>query len=705
MSRGSAVGSSQATPNRLISEKSPYLLQHAHNPVDWYPWGKEAFDIAVKEDKPIFLSIGYSTCHWCHVMAHESFEDPEVAQAMNNTFVSIKVDKEERPDIDSIYMTVCQMMTGSGGWPLTVVMTPEKMPFFAATYIPRESRFGRVGMKELIPQIREKWKSQREEILNSAENVAGQLRRVTSVSPGAELGRDVLTAAFRTLSRRFDEHYGGFGKAPKFPTPHNLTFLLRYWKSTGDEKALRMAEKTLQFMRRGGVYDHIGFGFHRYSTDERWLVPHFEKMLYDQALLTMAYVEAYQATGKEEYKRTGEEVLSYVLRDMTSPEGGFYSAEDADSEGEEGKFYLWEEGEIRGVLPPEEAEVIIRALNVEEKGNFRGESTGEKTNENILHLRMSLAESVPELGLEQGELLHRLESARRALFDVRQRRPRPFRDEKILTDWNGLMIAALAKAARVFDNADYTNAAGTATAFVLSRMRDKEGRLYHRFGDGEVALGGFLDDYAFFTWGLIEMYETTFEVDYLKAALEMTERMIHHFWDKSEGGFYFTADDAETTLIRRKEIYDGAIPSGNSVAMLNLLRLGRMTARPEFAENAAHIGRAFSKDIERTPVAYTQLMSALDFQSGESYEVVLVGDVLSADTKVMLDALRKRFLPKTVVLFSPAHGESSEISKLADYTQSMSSINGKTTAYVCQNYSCKQPTTDVRKVLQILKEK
>ncbi|MBC8233602.1 thioredoxin domain-containing protein, partial [bacterium] len=544
---------------------------------------------------------------------------------------------------------------------------------------------------------------------------------------------NILDSAFENLSGRFDERYGGFGDAPKFPTPHNLTFLLRYWKRTGNEKALSIVEKTLQSMRLGGIYDHIGLGFHRYSTDSRWLVPHFEKMLYDQAMLTIAYVECYQATGKAEYKQAAQEVLTYVLRDMAASEGGFYSAEDADSEGEEGKFYVWTEEEIKRILPADEAGLAIRAFNVEKEGNFREEATGKTTGGNILHLRKPVFELAFELGILYEELKEKLESARQKLFDAREKRPRPHRDEKILTDWNGLMIAAMAKAAQTFDNPEYANAARKAADFILLKMRNSEGKLYHRYrkGDtdsaqaedvnGEVAIQGFLDDYAFFIWGLIEIYETDFDVKYLKVALELTEEMIKHFWDEKSGGFYFTADDAESVILRRKEIYDGATPSGNSVAMLNLLRLGRMTANTEFEEKAVQIGRTFSKDVSQSPLAYTQLMSALDFELGNPYEIVLVGNSQSADTKAMLQAIREQFIPNKAVILCPTEVESPEIIHLADYTRDMasrgyfvnrfaaltdafglrSSIDGKTTAYVCQNYSCKQPTTEIEKMLEL----
>ncbi|MFQ6039460.1 MAG: thioredoxin domain-containing protein [Candidatus Poribacteria bacterium] len=687
--------------NRLIFEKSPYLLQHAYNPVDWYPWGEEAFEKAKKEDKPIFLSIGYSTCHWCHVMEAESFEDLEVAKLMNETFVSIKVDKEERPDLDSIYMTVCQMLTGSGGWPLTIIMTPDKKPFFAATYIPKETRYGRIGMKELIPRIAEVWKSRRAEVLNSSEKILNQLRQVSTTSPGKELDEAILDSAYENLSERFDEQHGGFGGRPKFPTPHNLTFLLRYWRRTGNERALQMVEKTLQSMRLGGIYDHIGLGFHRYSTDAVWLIPHFEKMLYDQALLTIVYAECYQATGKEEYRRTGEEILAYVLRDMTAPEGGFYSAEDADSEGEEGKFYLWSEKEIRWILPKEEAELVIRVFNVKREGNFKEEATGERTERNILHLRKPVVELASELGISPKELLKRLEIARQKLFDAREKRVRPNRDEKILTDWNGLMIAAMAKAAQAFDRPEYANAAEKAADFILAKMCDSKGRLYHRFRDDEVAIQGFIDDYAFFTWGLIELYEADFEVKYLKAAVELTEEMIKRFWDEKDGAFYFIADDAEHVIIRRKESYDSATPSGNSVAMLNLLRLGRMTANTEFEDKAVQIGRVFSRDVLQAPSAYTQMLSALDFALGNPYEIVIAGDSKSDDTKAMLQALRKQFVPNKAVILRPTEVESPEIIRLAAYTKDMLSMKGNATAYVCQNYSCRQPTTDIEKMLEL----
>jgi uncharacterized protein YyaL (SSP411 family) len=686
----------ERSPNRLISEKSPYLLQHAYNPVDWFPWGEYAFEKARNEDKPIFLSIGYSTCHWCHVMEKESFEDEEVAKLMNDAFVSIKVDREERPDIDGIYMEVCQRMTGSGGWPLNIIITPDKRPFYAATYIPKESGFGRTGMLEMITRIKDLWRSQRDDVEKLAEETVSALKTGLE-SAGEELKDDDLHSAYEQLLEMFDEQHGGFGDAPKFPISHNLMFLLRYWKRTGDGMALLMVEKALSGMRMGGIYDQIGFGFHRYSVDARWLVPHFEKMLYDQAMLAFAYMEAFQATGKKEYERTCREIFIYILRDMTSPEGGFYSGEDADSEGEEGKFYLWTEDEIRSVLSNEESELIIRVFNINRDGNFpEGKSKGR----NIFHLTRSIFENTSLLSVK--EIEYRIETARSKLFIVRETRIHPGKDDKILADWNGLMIAALAKGAQVFDEPEYADAALRAADFILSKLSNSKGLLYHRYRDGETALPAFLDDYAFLIWGLIELYETAFEIRYLKAALELNNHLLRHFWDKENGGFCFTADYAEEGIIRKKEIYDGAVPSGNSVAMLNLVRLGKMTANPEFGKKAEAIGRAFSQSISRSQAAYTMLMVALDLGIGPTSEVVIVGNLQNEDSKNMLASLRTEFIPNKVVIFRQVDADSSEIMHLAEYTKNMSSKEGKATAYVCRNFTCKLPTTDPREMLELL---
>ena len=689
--------------NRLVFQKSPYLLQHAGNPVDWYPWGDEAFEAARRQDKPIFLSIGYSTCHWCHVMEHESFEDTTVARLMNNAFVCIKVDREERPDIDQLYMSVTQAMTGSGGWPMTVIMTPDKRPFFAGTYFPKESLYGRPGMLDLIPRIQQVWTSDRAKLLEGAEKVVDFLKQNSTVTAGDALTEATLTTAFQQLSSRFDSTYGGFGQAPKFPTPHNLTFLLRYWHRTGDSHALEMVEQTLQQMRLGGIFDHVGFGFHRYSTDQTWLLPHFEKMLYDQATLAMAYTEAFQATGKQQYAQVAEEIFVYVLRDMTSPEGGFYSAEDADSDGEEGLFYLWTPAELKEVLGETEGEWVARLFDVVEGGNFHDQSSGQKPGGSILHLKHSLSAIAAETKEPEEKLENRWQAARHKLFAHREKRIHPFKDDKILTDWNGLMIAALAKAGAAFGEQKYVEAAQKAADFILTKLQKSDGTLLKRYRDGEAALPAHVEDYAFMTWGLLELYEATFDVQNLKNAVALDDVLVRDFWDEENGGFYFTSINShEELLVRSKEIYDGAIPSGNSVAALNLIRISRMTGNESLGAKAVAVGRAFSQQVARGPIGHTQLMSALNFWLGPSFEVVIAGDLGDAKTKTMLRALRAKYIPNKVVIFRPGNAERPAIVELASYTEFQKEQNGLATAYVCRNFACKAPTNSIDEMLSSL---
>ncbi|MHA1125440.1 MAG: thioredoxin domain-containing protein [Candidatus Heimdallarchaeota archaeon] len=695
------MNTSKKKQNRLINEKSPYLLQHATNPVDWYPWGPEAFEKAKKEDKPIFLSIGYSTCHWCHVMAHESFEDPEVAKLMNETFVSIKVDREERPEIDNLYMTVCQMITGSGGWPLTIIMDADKKPFTAGTYFPKESRFGRIGMMDLIPRIKDYWVNQREMLISSAHEVIEQLQKSTGAS-GDELTQDYLDEAFKEASLAFDEKYGGFRGAPKFPTPHKLLFLLRYWYRTKNAKALEIVESTLTAMRLGGIYDHVGFGFHRYSTDSMWLLPHFEKMLYDQALTAIAYTETYLATKNEFYKNVAEEIFTYVLRDMTSEEGGFFSAEDADSEGEEGLFYTWPNSEIEEVLGKDRAKQFVTIYNLEKQGNFVNQATQEKIGRSIPHLRKSLNELAKELNVSTEKLVEELEYDRLKLFEYREKRIHPHKDDKILTDWNGLMIAALAIAGRAFENEKYIQAAENATNFILKNLTLELDRLLHRFREGEAAIQGMIDDYSFFIWGLLELYQSTFTVSYLKQAIALNKILIDNFWDDQDGGFYFTTKDAEELLVRKKEIYDGAVPSGNSVAMLNLIRISRMTADIELEEKAAKINKAFSFSIEQALLAHSMFLSALEYVFGSAFEVVIVGQSKDKNTDLMLKAINSEFIPNKVLLFLPTDNESPEILEATEFVQYKTTVDEKTTAHVCINRFCKFPTNDVNKMLELL---
>ncbi len=535
---GILLGKEQRKPNRLINEKSPYLLQHAYNPVDWYPWGEEAFEKARNENKPIFLSIGYSTCHWCHVMAHESFEDEEVAGLMNRAFVCIKVDREERPDIDNIYMTVCQIILGRGGWPLNIIMTPGRKPFFAGTYIPKKSRFSQTGMLELVPRIEEIWDRQHEEVLDSAEKITSTIQNMISESAGEGIGEAIMEEAYDELLSSFDSEYGGFERAPKFPTPHKIFFLLRYWRRSGNPEALHMVEYTLDNMYRGGIHDHLGSGFHRYSTDNMWVVPHFEKMLYDQALIAIAYTENYQVTGKKLYKEAAEGILDYVLRDLTSPEGGFYCGEDADVEGEEGIYYLWTLEEIRNVLSPEDSELITKVFNLKEEGNFEEEIRGKKTGTNLLYMPRSLGSLAAELKISTDEIESRVKLVKEKLLEARNERKRPARDDKILTDWNGLMIAALAKGFQTFGEEKYLKAAEKAADFILKNFYSPDKRLLHRYRDGVAGISGTADDYAFLIHGLLELYEAGFELRYLKAALCLNRELLEHFWDPVHGGLY-----------------------------------------------------------------------------------------------------------------------------------------------------------------------
>ncbi len=681
--------------NRLIFEKSPYLLQHADNPVDWYPWGEEAFLKAKKEDKPIFLSIGYSACHWCQVMERESFEDEEVAQLMNKYFVAVKVDREERPDIDNIYMTVCQYMTGSGGWPLTIIMTPDKKPFFAGTYFPKQAKFGQPGLMETLSQVASLWEKDRPRVLQAGNQITKTVQDISSSPMGGSLTKENLKQAYQKFKDSFDETNGGFGRAPKVPSAHNLSLLLRWWKRSGEEKALIMVEKTLDAMWKGGMYDHLGFGFHRYSTDSKWLVPHFEKMLYDQAMLAIAYVEAYQATGKAQYAEVARQIFTYVLRDMTSPEGAFYSSENADSEGEEGKFYVWTQDEIKAILEEEHGDLFCRFYGVTKKGNLEGSRS-------VLHLSRSFEEFARNEGMTPQELKKILEQSRQRLFTAREKRIHPSKDDKILTDWNGLMIAAFSKGAQALNEPEYADAARKAADFLLKELRRNDGRLLHRYREGEAALPGYVDDYAFLVWGLIDLYEATFEARYLQEALTFSDDMLKLFWDEKEGGFYFTGADNEKLIARMKDVYDGAIPSGNSVASLNLLRLGRITMRQELEEKAEQTIESFGKTISRSPNGFSQFLIALDFAVGPTKEIVIAGDLHQEDTNLMLHTIRRRFLPGKVLILHPEGEEGKAIEKIIPFVKGQNKINEKAAAYICENYTCKLPTTDVQKMISYI---
>jgi len=685
--------------NRLIFEKSPYLLQHAANPVNWYPWGEEAFLAAKQQDKPVFLSIGYATCHWCHVMEKESFEDQEVAELINYSFIPIKVDREERPDIDQIYMAVCQAITGAGGWPLTVLLTQKKKPFFAGTYFPKESRFGRVGMVELIPRVASLWAEKRDELLQSADKITEHLQSSNRSQSGL-LDESVIRTAYNQLSARFDPHQGGFNPAPKFPSPHNLIFLLRYWHQSQEPEALEMVEKTLQKMRQGGIFDQVGYGFHRYSTDASWRLPHFEKMLYDQAMLILAYAEAFQATGKEEYALILREIITYVLRDMTSPKGGFYSAEDADSEGEEGLFYLWTRDEFRDYLGEEGAELLVSLFNMSEEGNFEDEATKLSTGRNVLFLTGTLSEFGRKRGIPENDLINLWEKSRQLLFDVREKRIHPLKDDKILTDWNGLMIAALAVAGKALDEPSYITAAKRAADFIWNTLRNEDGSLLKRFRDGEAGLPAHLDDYAFLVWGFLEIHQADFDPEYLKRALDINQLMLDTFWDQESGGLFFVAEGQTDLILRNKDIYDGSIPSGNSVAASNLIRLGRLTSNPDFEHKANQIGNTFAKQINTVPQGHSHFLSALMFGAGPSYEVVISGERNANDTLEMMDRLRQHYSPNKVLLLR-TEGET-DLFDLIPALKYQETLGGKATAYVCQNFQCSAPTTDPDEMIRLL---
>ena len=681
-----------AKMNHLANELSPYLLQHANNPVDWFPWGEEAFNKAKELDRPIFLSIGYSTCHWCHVMEHESFEDDSVAKLLNDNFVSIKVDREELPEIDHLYMSVCQAMTGSGGWPLNIVMTPQKEPFFAGTYFPKDRRGGRSGMLQILPMISEAWATKRDDIMISVNQVKNYLDKVNSKPAGENLTEELVTSAYDQFRNGFDEEYGGFFRAPKFPSPHNLIFLMRYHYSYNNQFALDMVIKTLKQMRLGGIYDQIGFGFHRYSTDKHWLVPHFEKMLYDQAMIAMAYMEAFHITGDTVFENTTKEIFNYVLRDLTSKDGGFFSAEDADSEGEEGKFYTWTKQEIEEVLGKSLSEDFNTIFSIESDGNFNDESSGKKNGGNIPHLN-------------DFEFYNQssIESARKKLFDKRKNRVHPLKDDKILTDWNGLMIAALARASIIFQEPSYLEAAIKSSSFVLNKI-SKNGKLLKRFRNNQAAINSHLDDYAFITWGLLEIYEATFDSKYLSKSLDLMNIMVEDFWDEKNGGFFLGADQSEKLIVRTKTAYDGAIPSGNSVAVMNMLKLSRITGNVKWAELAEKTIRAFSEDIYRAPTGYTLMLSAFLFDTNKSKEIVIVGNGEDNKTKEFINSFHSKYAPHKILLFKDTSLNNNQLEQLANWTSTQYSIDDKPTAYICKNFACNQPTNDLKIALSLLDE-
>ncbi|GAB6138610.1 thioredoxin domain-containing protein [Halanaerobaculum tunisiense] len=677
-----------AKTNNLINEQSPYLLQHAYNPVNWYPWSEEAFQRAQKEDKPVFLSIGYSTCHWCHVMERESFTDKEVADILNENFISIKVDREERPDVDDIYMSVCQTMTGQGGWPLTIIMTPDKKPFFAGTYFPKEAKRGRPGLLQILNKIKKAWINEREELLESSEKITDIIKQENQNQQPQDLTttklEDIVETGVTSLKNSFDSKYGGFGRAPKFPSPHNLMFLLRYWKTTEDQEALNMVEKTLDSMQQGGIYDQIGFGFSRYSTDDKWLVPHFEKMLYDNALLAMVYLEAYQILDKKDYAQVAQEILTYISRDMTSEEGAFYSAEDADSEGKEGKYYLWTPEEIKKVLGNKKGQEFCQTYNITQNGNFKGQNIP-----NLIGTNKS-----------KSEINNQFATAKEKLFEARETRIRPDQDDKILTGWNGLMIATFAKASQVLEKEEYYTIAKEAAQFIWDNLRRAEdGRLLARYRQGEADYLGYVDDYAFFIWGLIELYEAGFNPDYLEQALTLNRDLIHYFSDQEAAGLYLYGDDGEKLITRPKRIRDGALPSGNSIATLNWLRLAKLVEDEELQEMVREQVEYFYQQLQQRPSAYTAFLMSVLFIQEVGQEIVIVGQSITEEFEEMINFTQQEFMPFSTTVVKE---EEVNITDTVPSSSSYKQIENKPTAYICQNFSCQSPVTTVKEFKELV---
>ncbi len=674
-------------PNRLLNEKSPYLKEHANDPVEWYAWSDDAFSKAEKENKLIFLSIGYSACHWCHVMHEESFMDEEISSLMNKAFVSIKVDREERPDIDKMYLNIIQSMAGISGWPLNIILTPHRKPFFASTYIPKESENGVIGMRDLIQKVSEMWKADPVRIERMGSEIINYIRSGSVPSEKKKFDENVLDDSYKRLLSIYDATNGGFGISPKFPMPLYLRFLLRYSHLRKEKLAQEMVEKTLYYMRDGGVYDHIGYGIHRYSTDRVWFMPHFEKMLYDQALVSQAYMDAYLLSKKEEYAKTSKEMLEFMIHDMRDVGGAFYTSIDADSEGVEGLFYLWKSNQIKKVLNNEEMVIFSTVFGIEDGGNFGNEL-------NILYKRYDTEHAVRKLGKPAGEIEMKLDNTRRKLYEARESRIHPKIDDKILSDSNGLAISALARAGRIFGSETYLEKSMKTADFVL-RMMVKEGELFHAFEHGETKIKGFLDDYAFMTEGLIELYQGCFEDRYLKGAIAFAEKMLELFWDQKDGAFFFSREGGDG-VVREKDAMDSVIPSGNSAAISSLLKLYSMTGRKEFKEKALQAIEYLSGSIVENPLAHIYLLSNMGQLFGYAKELVIVSKSKSESAHA-LRKINTIFSPGMLILL-----KSDELASVAPFVADMNMINGKTTFYLCSERSCKEPTNDIDTVINAL---
>ncbi len=669
--------------NHLIDETSPYLLQHAHNPVDWYPWGEEALRRAREENRPILLSIGYSACHWCHVMEHESFENEAIARLMNENFINIKVDREERPDLDQIYMNAVQMMTRHGGWPMTVFLTPDGVPFYGGTYFPPEDRHNMPGFPRVLSGIAEAYRTRGDDVKQTAASLLEELRRMDiAVETSAPLSIELLDATMSGIAQSYDKRNGGFGSAPKFPAAMNLEFLLRSFHRTNQTAALEIVENTCRKMALGGMYDQLGGGFHRYSTDAQWLVPHFEKMLYDNALLSRLYLHVYQVTQNDFYRRIAEETLSYVMREMMNENGGFYSTQDADSEGHEGKFFVWQPEEIKQILGAEDARLFCAYYDVTAEGNFEGE--------NILHVSRSIEETATALNVSSARLTSVLERGRALLFDVRERRVKPARDEKILTAWNGLMLASFAEAAAILERDDFLNVARRNAEFVVDNLR-REGLLLRTYKDGQAKLNAYLDDYAFYADGLLALYEASGEVRWLEEAQTLSEVMLREFWDETNGGFFYTGKSHEELIVRSKDYFDNATPSGNNVAADVLLRLSILTGNEDYRLRATAVLRILREPLLRYPSAFGRALCALDFYLSSPQEIAIIGERDAPDTQALRREVWKRFLPNKIV--AQAAENDKQAAHFVPLLRERNMLAGHATAFVCEHYSCRKPVT------------
>jgi hypothetical protein len=692
--------------NRLIHSKSPYLLLHAHNPVDWYPWGEEAFAKARKENKPIFLSVGYSTCHWCHVMAHESFENPQIAKIMNDNFICVKVDREERPDVDSVYMTFVQVTTGGGGWPMSVWLTPDLKPFFGGSYYPPEE------FTPMLEKIAEAWRNDQDKILASGDAMASQLRQFTTTLPPASsgLGKSLLDQAYNHIKSSYEPSYGGFGGAPKFPRPVVLNFLLRYYAQTGTKDALEMSLFTLRKMSDGGIHDQIGGGFHRYSTDNRWHVPHFEKMLYDQAQLANEYLDAYQITHDKFYADVARDILAYVERDMTGDQGQFYSAEDADSPlpGDpsihaEGAYYVWEEKETVAAMGNASAGILNYYYGIEKNGNVDNDPRGEFPGKNVLIISHTLEDTAKKVDKSPDEIRKILADARQKLVMVRAKRPPPRLDDKTITAWNGLMISAYARAYQVLDDPQYLAAATKSAQFVKAKLYDATtGKLIRRYRAGEAAIDGFADDYAFFIQGLLDLYEASFDINDLAWASDLQKKQNELFWDKDQAGYFSTSGQDPSVLLRLKEDYDGAEPSPNSVAVMNLLRLSQMLDEKPFREMAENTLSAFGQRLQQSPGELPQMLVALDFSLAQPKQIVIAGKPDAAATQAMRHAVYGQFIPNKIVLLADGGEGQAFLARHLQFIQGVQAMDGKATAFVCKNDACQLPTTNVDAIVKLL---